>query len=96
MRYTVVLEPDETGEGYTVRVPVLPGCITEGQTREEALANAREAIIGFIEALEKAGEPVPEEKEPVELGVEGAIVGLALSDGRLDLQEALAAVRDAR
>ena len=32
-----------------------------------ALANAREAIIGFIEALEKAGEPVPEEKEPVEL-----------------------------
>jgi predicted RNase H-like HicB family nuclease len=67
MRYTVVLEPDEAGEGYTVRVPALPGCITEGQTREEALANAREAIIGFIEALEKAGEPVPEEKEPVEL-----------------------------
>ena len=67
MQYTVVLEPDEDGRGFTVRVPALPGCITEGRNREEALVNAREAIAGFIEALEKAGEPVPEEKEPVEL-----------------------------
>ena len=67
MRYTVVLEPDEEGRGYTVRVPALPGCVTEGRTREEALANAREAITGFIEGLRKAGDPVPEEKEPVEL-----------------------------
>ena len=67
MRYTVVLEPDEEGQGYTVRVPALPGCVTEGSTREEALANAREAIIGFLEALEKAGEPVPAVKEPVDL-----------------------------
>lgn len=65
--YDVLLEPDDEGRGYTVRVPALPGCITEGRTRDEALANARETIIGFIEALEKAGEPVPEEKEPVEL-----------------------------
>lgn len=67
LQYTVVLEPDEEGRGYTVRVPALPGCVTEGRTREEALTNAREAIIGFIEALKKAGEPVPEEKEPIEL-----------------------------
>jgi predicted RNase H-like HicB family nuclease len=67
MQYTVVLEPDEEGQGFTVRVPALPGCVTEGRTRKEALANAREAIAGFIEALEKAGEPVPEEKTPVEL-----------------------------
>ncbi|MCH8995334.1 MAG: type II toxin-antitoxin system HicB family antitoxin [Chloroflexi bacterium] len=67
MQYTVVLEPDEEGQGYTIRVPALPGCITEGRTRDEALVNAREAIVGFIEALEKAGDPVPEEKEPVEL-----------------------------
>lgn len=69
MRYTVVLEPDEEGRGYTVRVPALPGCVTEGETREEALDNAREAILGFIEGLKKAGDPVPEEKEPVELAV---------------------------
>lgn len=69
MRYTIVLEPDEDGNGYTVRVPALPGCLTEGKTREEAVANAHEAIIGFIEALEKAGEPIPEETTPVELAV---------------------------
>jgi len=67
MRYTVVLEPDDKGRGYTVLVPALPGCVTEGSTREEALTNAREAILGFIEGLRKAGEPVPEEKEPLEL-----------------------------
>ena len=67
MRYTVVLEPDEEDRGYTVRVPALPGCITEGRTREEALDNAREAILGFIEGLKKAGEPVPVETTPVEL-----------------------------
>ncbi len=67
MRYTVVLEPVDDGQGYTVRVPALPGCTAEGRTREEALANAREAIAGFIRALEEAGEPVPQVKEPVEL-----------------------------
>lgn len=67
MKYTVVIEADDEGEGYTVTVPALPGCVTEGLTREEALINAREAIIGFVEALEKAGEPVPTEKRPVEL-----------------------------
>lgn len=67
MRYTVVLEPDSEGRGYTVRVPALPGCITEGQTRDEALANAREAIEGFIEGLQKAGDPVPVESQSAEL-----------------------------
>ncbi len=67
MRYTVVLEPVEGGPGYTIRVPALPGCAAEGRTREEALANAREAIAAFIMALEDAGEPVPQVKEPVEL-----------------------------
>ena len=66
MTYTIVHEASPEG-GYTVRVPALPGCITEGRTREEALENAREAIIGFIEALQKAGEPVPEETEPIAL-----------------------------
>ena len=51
-------EPDEVG--YTVNVPSLPGCITEGDSVDEALANAREAIALYIESLEAAGEPVPE------------------------------------
>ena len=69
MRYTVVLDADEDGDGFTVTVPALPGCISEGDTRDEALENIREAIIGFIEGLEKAGEPVPVETHPVELAV---------------------------
>jgi len=65
--YTVILEPNYREKGYTVRVPALPGCISYGRTKEEALARAREAIEGFIEGLEKAGEPVPKEVTPVEM-----------------------------
>ncbi len=43
MKLKIVLEPSEEG-GYTVYAPSLPGCISEGDTRDEALANIREAI----------------------------------------------------
>jgi len=66
-KYTVILEPNYREEGYTVRVPALPGCITYGQTREEALERAREAVEGFIEGLQKAGELAPEEVSPAGL-----------------------------
>ena len=66
-KYTIILEPNYPEKGYTVRVPALPDCITYGRTRKEALARAKEAIEGFIEGLEKAGEPVPEEVTPVEM-----------------------------
>ena len=66
-KYTIILEPNYPEEGYNVRVPALPGCITYGRTRKEALTRAKEAIGGFIEGLEKAGEPVPEEITPVEM-----------------------------
>jgi antitoxin HicB len=59
LRFTVVLEPDAEDGGFTVTVPGLPGCVTEGDTREEALANAEEAITGFLEAMAKAGESLP-------------------------------------
>ena len=52
--YTVILEPADEG-GYTVTVPALPGCITEGETFEEAIAMARDAIQGYIESLAKHG-----------------------------------------
>ena len=63
--YTVVLDADPDGEGYTVTVPALPGCITEGGTVAEALDNVREAISLYIEGLEEAGRAVPEEVTPV-------------------------------
>ncbi len=67
MEYTVILEPDEKGKGYTVLVPALPGCITQGRSREEAIERAREAIAAYIESLKADGEPVPQEKQPVEV-----------------------------
>ncbi|MBF0136082.1 MAG: type II toxin-antitoxin system HicB family antitoxin [Magnetococcales bacterium] len=51
MQLTVVLEPSEEG-GYTVTVPALPGCISEGNSREEALENIREAIDLYLEPVE--------------------------------------------
>ena len=51
MRLRVVLEPSAEG-GYTVLVPGLPGCISEGETKEEALANIREAIELYLEPVE--------------------------------------------
>jgi predicted RNase H-like HicB family nuclease len=46
-RVKVVLYPDGAG-GFTVVVPALPGCVTEGESREEALANLREALQGYL------------------------------------------------
>jgi predicted RNase H-like HicB family nuclease len=47
--------------GYDVHVPALPGCVTQGDTYEEAVVMTQEAIEGFVEALALAGEPVPTE-----------------------------------
>jgi len=58
MRYRVLVEPDEDGM-FVAEVPSLPGCVTQGANREEALANAREAIAVYLESLEAHGEPVP-------------------------------------
>jgi len=51
MKLRVVLEPSDEG-GYTVTVPALPGCISEGDTKEAALRNIREAIELYIEPVE--------------------------------------------
>jgi len=68
MRYTVVLEHEEYG-GYVASVPALPGCVSEGDTREEAIANIREAIELYVEDCRDAGDPIPTEagKEFVEV-----------------------------
>ncbi len=58
MNYTVVIEPAEDGS-FSIWVPDLPGCISSGDTREEALAMIREAIRGHVESLRAAGDPVP-------------------------------------
>ena len=51
MKLKVVLEPSEDG-GYTAYVPSLPGCISEGETSEEAMANIREAVELYLEPVD--------------------------------------------
>ena len=58
MRYRVLIEQDEDGT-YVAEVPSLPGCITQGGTRDEVLRNAREAVSAYLESLEEHGDPVP-------------------------------------
>lgn len=58
--FTAVFEPAEEG-GYVVTVPALPGCISEGDSYEEALGNIREALTAYIESLKKHGEPIPQD-----------------------------------
>ena len=58
MKYRVLIEQDEDGV-FVAEVPSLPGCISQGETRAEALENIREAISVYLESLEAHGEPVP-------------------------------------
>lgn len=57
----VVIYPGENGY-WVAECPSLPGCITQGKTKEEAVANVREAIEAYIEALEDDGLAVPEDR----------------------------------
>lgn len=57
-RFLVYLEPAEEG-GYIVSAPALPGCVTQGDTKEEALAMVQDAIRGYILSLGKHGESLP-------------------------------------
>lgn len=61
MEYTVIVHPAEEG-GYWVEVPALPGCLSQGETIEEALSNVREAIETHIEALKGEGQEIPHER----------------------------------
>jgi predicted RNase H-like HicB family nuclease len=58
MRYRVLIGEDEDGV-FVAEVPSLPGCVSQGSTRREALSNAREAIAVYLESLEAHGDPVP-------------------------------------
>jgi len=68
LKYTIILVPEEEG-GYSVEVPALPGCYTQGETRDEAISMAKEAIELYLESCKAHSEPIPEET-----GVESLIV----------------------
>ena len=58
MRYRVILEREDDG-GFVATVPLLPGCVSQGDTRDETLKHIREAIELYIDDCRAAGDPVP-------------------------------------
>jgi len=68
MKYRVVIEQDED-KIFVAECPSLPGCISQGNTRFEAISNIKDAIKGYLESLKKHNEPIPPsiEEEVVEI-----------------------------
>lgn len=68
VKFRAIIEQNEDGN-YVAQCPSLPGCVSEGKTREEALANVRDAIQGYLASLKKHNEPIPPsiEEETVEV-----------------------------
>ncbi len=58
LRYRVVIVQDED-DVFIAECPALPGCVSQGRTRDEAVANIKEAIAGYLESLKKHNEPIP-------------------------------------
>lgn len=70
MRYRILIEQDEDG-AFIAECPSLPGCISQGKSRNEALENIRDAIKGYLGSLKKHNEPIPPsiEEEIVEVTI---------------------------
>ncbi len=64
LEYTVVFEPAEEG-GYIASVPALPGCVTQGETFEDAVAMVKDAIVGYLSVLKDTGEIIPQESKEI-------------------------------
>lgn len=58
MQYRILIEQDEDGM-FVAECPSLPGCISQGKNRKEALSNIKDAIKGYLESLKKHNEPIP-------------------------------------
>jgi predicted RNase H-like HicB family nuclease len=70
MKFRVMIQRDEDGF-YVTEVPALPGCVSQGTTRSEALDNVREAIALYLESLKAHGDPIPPpiDEEVIEVSV---------------------------
>lgn len=58
MKFRVLTEPDEDGV-FVAECPTLPGCVSQGTTRDEAIINIKDAIAGYLASLKKHNEPAP-------------------------------------
>ena len=58
MKYRIIIEQDEDGI-FVAQCPTLPGCVSQGKTRQETIENIKDAIKGYLESLKKHGDPIP-------------------------------------
>jgi len=58
MKFRIIVQQDEDGV-FIAECPSLPGCISQGQSRSEAIRSIQDAIVGYIESLKKHNEPIP-------------------------------------
>ena len=67
LRYAVLVEPlsEDDGGGFLATVPDLPGCMSDGDTPEQAIVNVQDAILAWMEAAEEMGRPIPEPSRKV-------------------------------
>lgn len=78
LKYTVIFEPAEKG-GYVVSVPALPGCVSQGETFEEATAMIKDAMKGYLEVLKAEKQEIPQEQSNVvitQIAVQNPIASL--------------------
>ena len=70
MKYRILIEQDENGI-FVTECPSLPGCVSQGNTRSEAITNIHDAIKGYLESLKKHDEPIPPsiDEEIIEVAV---------------------------
>lgn len=69
MKYPVLIQTDEESTGFIVSCPSLPGCVSQGETKQEALENIAEAIQAWIESSKLAGDPIPAPGEVLDVEV---------------------------
>jgi len=74
MSYTfrIILRPEPEG-GYTVLVPMLPGCVTYGETVEEAHRMAKDAIEAYVESMKEHGEAIPDDTKTIDARIQIAV-----------------------
>ena len=58
MRFRIIIEQDEDGV-FVAECPSLPGCVSQGKTRKEAVENIKDAMEGYLESLKKHNDPIP-------------------------------------
>ncbi len=73
MKYRIVIEQDEDGV-FVAECPSLPGCISQGKTRSEALANIKDAIAGYLESPKKHNEPIPPSIQEEVVEISGQLI----------------------